>query len=84
MHVQLEKFGRFFKIKPTPDKQVEYEYFRRIFKTFRIGFSSQKTDACSTCERLDNELKLEKDGAKRQALITQKRIHKHELRKKFF
>ena len=57
--------------------RVKYEYFRRIFKTkFRIGFGSPKTDACSTCERLENEIKTEKDAIKKQKLLTDKRIHK--------
>ena len=48
---------------------VKYEYFRRIFRReFRIGFCSPKTDACSMCERLTNQMKMELDPVKKQAL----------------
>ena len=35
-----------------------YEYFRKIFKfNFNLGFCSPKTDGCSFCERVRNQIK---------------------------
>ena len=57
--------------------QVRYEFFRRIFRTkFRIGFGSPKSDACSHCERLQNQLKTVTDGPARQKILTELRVHK--------
>ncbi|GFR82271.1 hypothetical protein ElyMa_002361000 [Elysia marginata] len=61
----------------NPNIPVKYEFLRRIFhKDFRIGFGSPKTDACSMCERLRNEIKNEADQIIKQNLITQLTIHK--------
>lgn len=56
--------------------KVEYSFFRSIFNNdFNIGFSSPTTDACSLCVLLKNQIKFEKDAAKRNNLMLQKRIH---------
>lgn len=56
---------------------VKESYFREVINThFNFGFGSPKTDACSTCLHLDEQLKVETDMEKKQELETQKRVHK--------
>lgn len=59
---------------------VKESYFREVINTnFNFGFGSPKTDACSTCLHLDEQLKVEKDMNKKQVLETQKLVHKLNL-----
>ena len=63
--------------------KVKLWLFQFVFNTkFNIGFSSPASDVCSLCTRLKHEIKVERDRAKRQPLITKLRIHT--LRSKAF
>lgn len=62
---------------------VKASYFRRIFNTtFNIGFGSPRTDVCSTCLQLQEQIKYEKDSNKKKDLMIKKR--EHSLRAKAF
>ncbi|KAJ4451353.1 hypothetical protein ANN_02815 [Periplaneta americana] len=59
------------------DTAVKESYFRKIFNTnFNVGFGKPSTDICSTCVRLKNQAKMEKDEEKKQYFILQLKVHK--------
>ncbi|KAJ4437790.1 hypothetical protein ANN_13728 [Periplaneta americana] len=59
------------------DTAVKESYFRKIFNTnFNVGFGKPSTDICSTCVRLKNQAKMEKDEEKKQSFILQLKVHK--------
>ena len=49
-------------------KPVKLDYYRRVFRGFRIGFKPPSTDTCSKCDRL----KVQLDGC--QDTITKQRL----------
>lgn len=62
---------------------VKEGFFRKIFNTnYNLGFGNPRTDVCSTCLKLEERIKSEKDKNQKQQLITEKRVHK--LRAKAF
>ena len=48
--------------KKHPNLPVAYEYFRKIFIfNFNLGFGSPNTNAYSSCERVRNQIKTERN-----------------------
>ena len=63
--------------KKHPNLPVAYECFRKIFKfNFNLGFGSPKTDACSFCETVRNQIKAEKNTERKKSLMTDLVVHK--------
>lgn len=63
--------------------KVKESYFRSIFNnSYNFGFGSPQTDVCSKCLELSGKIKNEADLEKKNALITEKRVHS--LRAKAF
>ena len=63
--------------KKHPNLPVAYECFRKIFKfNFNLEFGSPKTDACSFCETVRNQIKAEKNTERKKSLMTDLVIHK--------
>lgn len=63
--------------------KVKSSYFRTVFnKNFNLGFGTPRTDVCSTCLELDEQLKTTTDQKQKQLIIMKKRVHK--LRAKAF
>lgn len=57
--------------------KVKESYFRSYFnRNYNIGFGTPKTDVCSTCLRVKEELKIERNEKKRNDIMTQHRVHK--------
>lgn len=57
--------------------KVKEGYFRFVFnRKFNLGFGSPRLDMCSTCIKLKERIKLEKDPEKKQELFVQRAIHK--------
>lgn len=60
-----------------PDFTVKESYFRDVLnRNFNFGFGFPKTDACSTCLFLEEQIKTQKDSTKKSELITQRQVHK--------
>lgn len=60
-----------------PSLNVKRSYFRFVFNTnFNIGFKAPATDICSTCQMFKETIKLEKDVAKKSALMSRFTVHK--------
>jgi hypothetical protein len=56
---------------------VKLSYFREILNTkYNLGFGTPRTDVCSTCLSLNERIKREVDVAKKNHLITEKRVHR--------
>lgn len=59
------------------DLKVKKGYFRRIFNTnYNLGFGSPRTDVCSFCLRLIEQIKRERDETAKQRLRVEWRVHK--------
>lgn len=81
--LNIKKMYQMYEDQVLPGYSVTQGFFRKIFNTrFNIGFGSPKTDVCSTCLQLNENIKIEKSQIKKQEFITQQRIHK--LRAKQF
>ena len=56
--------------KKHPNLPVAYEYFRKIFIfNFNLGFGSPKTNDCSSCERIRNQIEAEKNTERKKSLM---------------
>lgn len=63
-------------LKMRRNEVVKIGFFRKIFnRNFNLGFCSPRTDMCSTCISLDEQIKRSKDGELVE-LMTAKRLHK--------
>lgn len=52
---------------------IKLSYFRMIFKTkYNVGFGMPQTGVGSTCLRLREQIKIEKDPSKKVELMTEK------------
>lgn len=81
--LNIKKLYNMYKHSEHMKPDVKLSYFRYVFNNFfNIGFGSPQTDVCSTCLELSEKLKLVTNAAEKNALITQKRVHK--LRAKAF
>ncbi|CAG9789737.1 unnamed protein product [Diatraea saccharalis] len=73
--LNINKIYKMYKergIQPISTKAL----FRKVFNTeFNLGFGSPKTDICSTCLQLQEKIKVQTDIAKKNKLITLKRVH---------
>lgn len=76
--LSIAKMYRLYKDQAAPESMnVKASYFRRIFNThFNIGFGSPRTDVCSTCLQLEEQIKHEKNENKKNELMINKRVHK--------
>lgn len=74
--LNIRKMWRMYNNARDAELKVKQSFFRKIFNTYyNIGFGSPRTDVCSTCISLQEQLKVEKDPTKRNELMIQKRIH---------
>lgn len=75
--LNIRKLWRVYNAEHQNDLKVKQCFFRNIFNTFyNIGFGSPRTDVCSTCTSLQEQIKAESDTRKRHELMTNKRIHR--------
>lgn len=80
--LNIRKLHTIYNSSTQPNLKVSLSMFRRIFlQEFNIGFRSPASDVCGFCTMLNNKLKAAQ-GSEKQAIITEKRIHK--LRAKCF
>lgn len=81
--LNCKKLLKFYNDSVAPELQVKKTLFYTVFhKEYNIGFSSPSSDACSVCLLWAYKIKMEKDPAKKQVLMTELRVHK--LRSKAF
>lgn len=56
--------------------KVKAAFFISVFNNhFKIGFGSPRTDMCSICLELDEQIKSSKDNIEKQTIMTTKRVH---------
>ncbi|CAF4933893.1 unnamed protein product [Pieris macdunnoughi] len=61
---------------------VKQCYFRRIFTTqYNIGFGNPRTDVCSKCTELEEQIKNEKNESVKAKYMIEKTIHKRKAKK---
>lgn len=74
--LNIRKMWRIYNDSRDAELKVKQSFFRSIFnRYYNIGFGTPRTDVCSTCISLQEQLKVEKDVTKRNELMIQKRIH---------
>lgn len=75
--LNIAKFCKMYNGSVGCELKVKEAYFREVVnKNFNFYFGSPKTDVCSTCLYLEEQLKQEKDVNKLNILETQKQEHK--------
>lgn len=74
--LNIKRLWKIYSSEPT-NLPVKLSYFRSIFNNkYNLGFGTPQTDVCSLCIELSEKLKREDDPAKKNVLITEKRVHK--------
>lgn len=74
--LNIRKMWQHYNSVVNPEKRVTQNFFRNTFNTkFNTGFGSPKTDVCSMCLRLLEQIKTEKCDIKKAQLMGQKRLH---------
>ena len=74
--LNIAKLWRMYNKSVTAKLKVKESYFRFLFKTkFNVGFGSPRTDACSTCLRLAEQIKTTKDLDEKKVLVSEKNSH---------
>lgn len=62
---------------PNADFKVNFEFFRTTFnENFNIGFDAPYVDKCSTCARLEYQISVEQDNAKKEKIKVELTCHK--------
>ncbi|CAK1589044.1 unnamed protein product [Parnassius mnemosyne] len=75
--LNIRKMWRMYNSEREYDLKVKQSFFRKIFCTdYNIGFGSPRTDVCSTCISLQEQMKAGTDPRNKNQLITEKRIHR--------
>lgn len=73
--LNINKLYKMF-MSQNAENTVKPSYFRMIFNTeFNLGFGNPRTDVCSKCLELTEQLKTAKDPTIKIQLMTEKRIH---------
>lgn len=63
--------------------KVRHCYFRQVFnRRYNLGFGTPRTDTCSKCTELLENIKKCQDGQEKSRLMTEKRVHM--LKAKYF
>lgn len=71
----IQKLLTMFNVGKDDSQVVKYEFFRSIFvNEYNIGFGSPATDCCSTCLRLEEQIK--RNSADKQQLQLELAVHK--------
>jgi hypothetical protein len=67
-----------------PDADVKYSMYRSVFiNEYNLSFGHPRTDVCSTCIKLKQQLLLESDVNKKKEIATTKNLHLS-MAKQFF
>lgn len=75
--LNIRKLWRMYNAERDNDLKVKQGFFRNIFNMFyNIGFGSPRTDVCSTCTSLQEQIKAVTDSSKKQELMALKAIHR--------
>lgn len=75
--LNIKKLARMYNESVDETLQVKESYFRSYFNNkYNIGFGTPKTDVCSTCLKVKEELKIERNERKRNKIMTKHRVHK--------
>ena len=75
--LNIKKIAKMYNESVPETLKVRESYFRSYFnRNYNIGFGTPKTDVCSTCLRVKEELKIERNERKRIDIIMQHRVHK--------
>lgn len=63
--------------KDHPRLEVKQNFFRNIFNCcYNIGFGTPRSDVCSTCLQLDENIKKEINPTIKNKLMVEKRVHR--------
>ncbi|GBP44071.1 hypothetical protein EVAR_85225_1 [Eumeta japonica] len=74
--LNIKKLWRMYN-KDHPTLKVKQHFFRNIFNCcYNIGFGTPRTDVCSTCLLLDENIKKETNAEIKNKLIIEKRVHR--------
>lgn len=58
-------------------RQVHYNTYKRIFKTFNLGFKKPHDDCCNECDKLNNDLKMAHCSEKAQEIKLAQEKHQN-------
>lgn len=76
--LSIRKMARMYN-REMEDNQLKVKeaFFRKIFnRNFNLGFGTPRTDVCSTCLSLEEQIKISTDTEAKKKLMIQKRVHK--------
>ncbi|XP_063219813.1 uncharacterized protein LOC134529541 [Bacillus rossius redtenbacheri] len=76
--LSMKKLWRIYNGSNDSEFKVKYSLFRHIFQyNFNISFKTPRTDACSTCLQLTNQMKAATTGSEEKFdLMVKLRVHK--------
>lgn len=74
--LNIKKMWRLYNKSTSPESKVKQSFFRKELNiNYNIGFGSPRTDVCSRCTELLENIKVAKTHEEKQSLIVTKRVH---------